>query len=301
MASRALDVPANLLSLDDWKAKARAGAAPTGVVLRKQYIAQVLKADGESGSRKRSFTISTGVRDRDRDTLAVAGWELGNYLKNPVVLWAHMYRELPIARASDVAVVGDELRASAEFAGADLYPFAETVLRMLDGGFLRAVSVGFNPLSHSWNDEQRGVDFLKQELMEYSVVPVPANPEALMDAKAAGIDVAPLRAWAERVLDETSEEPGLWLPKSRVEEAFKALAPRAVAVPGAGASEAAGAHNPGAPGSTPGPATNPEKAGGEIAAAAPFVPDLARLEAVVRSSVSEVAQAQVNRALGRLD
>jgi hypothetical protein len=59
---------------------------------------------------------------------------------------------------------------------------ADTVLRLLDGGFLRATSVGFRPIRQVRNTERGGTDYLQQELLEFSVVPVPANADALRRA-----------------------------------------------------------------------------------------------------------------------
>lgn len=191
------------MSLESWKALAARGEAPTGQLLRKQYLPDEIK-EVEGRDRTIRFVISTGSVDRDRDTIAAAGWKLDNYRKNPVVLWAHDYRGLPLAKAVSVDVEGERLVAMAEF---DTHPMAETVLRMLKGGFLRATSVGFDPLKHVFNDQRGGVDFTEQELLEFSIVPVPANPEALMEAAAKGIDVEPLRDWAHMVLEKAGEIP----------------------------------------------------------------------------------------------
>lgn len=226
------------VSLEEWKAAKRAGNAPADVALLKQYVPDSIKADGGS-SRRVTFTISTGAVDRDRDTLKVDGWRLDNFRKNPVVLWGHQSRDLPIAVAESVGVASGQLKAVARFAepGQDYdpadwphhLPTPETVLRMLRGGFLHATSVGFIPLIAAWNEERMGLDVLEQELLEFSVVPVPANPEALQDAKDAGIRVEEIRAWAERVLDEF--EPGLWVPREQAAAAFKVLSAPRVAVP----------------------------------------------------------------------
>lgn len=216
--------------LDSWKALARAGKAPADAILHKQYVADSIKAvDGED--RKVSFTISTGAIDRDRDTLKADGWKLDSYRKNPVVLWAHDSRSLPIAKAEAIRVQASALKATAEFVPAEDYPFAETVLRMLKGGFLRATSVGFIPLpdKYKFNEERAGFDFMEQELLEFSVVPVPSNPDALTDAKAAGIDTLPLRGWAEKMLDEF--EPGQWIAKADLAQYLKALSEPRIIVP----------------------------------------------------------------------
>jgi hypothetical protein len=57
------------------------------------------------------------------------------------------------------------------------------------------------PLKYAFTDDPQrrfGIDFLEQELLEFSwCVPVPANAEALVEGRAAGIDqVAPLLDWA---------------------------------------------------------------------------------------------------------
>ena len=83
---------------------------------------------------------------------------------------------------------------------------ADTVLAMMRAGFLSGVSVGFQPKRMAYNEERRGVDFLEQELLEFSVVPVPANAVCLVEARAAGVDVEPLRAWAAKILDRLGPE-----------------------------------------------------------------------------------------------
>lgn len=174
---------------------------------RKVLPVEVKEADDE---RTLEITISTESPDRDNDTIRASGWDLKNYKKNPVVLWAHSYRQPPIARALNVKAEGGKLISQAQFTPPELYPFGHMIYEMYKSKFLHATSVGFMPLKWEENDERGGVDFLKQELLEYSAVPVPANPEALMGAKEAGINLAPLKEWAEEVLD-TKE---LWTPET---------------------------------------------------------------------------------------
>jgi HK97 family phage portal protein/HK97 family phage prohead protease len=165
-----------------------------------QYVDGALKpiADSiETDKRALRFTISTGSVDRERDTIAIAGWDLSNFKNNPVVLWGHDASRLPIGRAFDVAVEGGALKASVEFIPADTPEggaFAESVYRLARGGFIAATSVGFRPLKWDYStDKDRGaddwfpgIDFEEQELVELSIVTVPANPEALVDAPLPG-------------------------------------------------------------------------------------------------------------------
>lgn len=163
---------------------------------------------GAEGSRALTFTISTEDVDRMGDIIAVNGWDLENFNANPVVLWAHNSRELPIARATKVWKYGKKLKATAEFVPADMPvigPLAEAVFQMYQGGFLNATSVGMLPKKWAWStDDARpfGIDFQEHELLEFSAVPIPANPNALIGAKAAGIDTAPVFEWARALLKD---------------------------------------------------------------------------------------------------
>ena len=150
--------------------------------IRKQFgDTEITRATGPS-DRVRRFVISTPGVDRDNDTIDAQGWLLDNYKRNPVVLWAHDYSQLPLGKALDVRVEGRRLVSEAEFAE---HPLADTVLKLIDGGFLRATSVGFKPVRFERNVERGGIDFKEQELLEFSVVPVPANPEAVTLMKLA--------------------------------------------------------------------------------------------------------------------
>lgn len=166
-----------------------------GLGVRKQMIAPAEALSGDM--RALRFIISTDSVDREQDTIALTGWDLRNFTRNPVVLWGHDASRLPIGRAFDVQIEGGTLKASVEFIPSDTPEgglFAESVYRLARGGFIAATSVGFRPIK--WNytrDPARGgddwfpgIDFEQQELVELSVVTVPANPEALIDAPGPG-------------------------------------------------------------------------------------------------------------------
>lgn len=140
---------------------------------------------------------------------------------------------VPIAQGSPVKMGNGKIRSVADFGEAGVYPFADMIYELArpkDGrpGRLRAASVGFMPLEANFNEKRGGVDFLKQEGLEWSIVPIPSNREALQEAKQAGIDLAPMKEWAEMVLDSASG-PGLWIKRAEVEGVYKALSePRVV-------------------------------------------------------------------------
>lgn len=120
---------------------------------------------------------SEGVK-RDGLNLRMDGARLEDYMKNPVVLWAHDYRgnRPPIGRAEHLEKTGDgkKLRARVRFDMAD--PFAAEIDRKYREGYLNAVSIGWNPLdSDSW------------ELLDLSAVPVPGDADALIEREIAAL------------------------------------------------------------------------------------------------------------------
>lgn len=131
---------------------------------------------------------STDAEDRHGEVIEQV-WRLEGYIANPVVLYGHDRDALPIGKAENVRVEGGQLRATLRFVGADVNPKAEQVFQLLQEGVLRAVSVGFLP--HSYRREMKGDRELlvlsDNELLEISVVPIPANPEALAQMRARAL------------------------------------------------------------------------------------------------------------------
>jgi len=158
----------------------------------KTYMAEVKAA----GDRRYSFTIST--TDVDRHVDRVLGWDLGPFAQNAVVLFAHDHTA-PIARAEETTFDGERLRSTAAFPPPGVSATADTVAGLLDADVLRAASVGFLPREWQRNDDTGGFDFTLAELLEWSIVAVPANDRALSErAKSLGIDLAPLADVRER-------------------------------------------------------------------------------------------------------
>jgi uncharacterized protein len=112
------------------------------------------------------------------------GWDLENYRKNPVVLWAHRHDLLPIGKSVDIWVENGALFATIEFAQTE---FAQQIRNLFEDGFLRGVSVGFRALkiAHRSGSANRGTVFERQELLEISAAPVPMHPNALATDSAA--------------------------------------------------------------------------------------------------------------------
>ncbi len=135
---------------------------------------------------------STSAVDRQGDSVDQMGWDLKNFLSNPVILWAHNYSELPVAKATDIKITDAGLECEFEFASAEGNPKAQQVKTLFEEGFLNAVSVGFIP------KERKGNSITKSELLEISIVPVPANQEALRLAMSKGLDVSEIATELEK-------------------------------------------------------------------------------------------------------
>lgn len=175
--------------------------------IRKVFAATATKGTGGTNI----FTVSTGEVDRDGDTLDPNGWELVAFKTNPVVLYNHSRSDLPIAKCVDVRVVGGKLKATVAWPPAGVYPFADQVHALVDEGFLNAASVGFRS-TRSDPNQYGGRDHHGQELCEFSLVPIPSNPSALVER---GLNRMQLKSWlgmsrhAQHKEDEMDSE--MWL------------------------------------------------------------------------------------------
>ena len=131
-------------------------------------------ATAGSGERL-PFVASTHGLDRQNDHINQSGWRLAGYQKNPVLLWSHDSERPPIGRVERLRVEAGALRGEAVLDTAD--PFAADLARKLKDGFLAAFSVGFLPLKARPN-KAGGLDYIESELLEISLVSVPANTDA---------------------------------------------------------------------------------------------------------------------------
>lgn len=186
----------------------------------KAYGVEVKTVDAEQGIY--DLLASAETKDRDGDILVADGADLSAYRKNPVVLWAHDYKALPVGKAIDIqSVSGKGLKARVQFAPMGIDPHIDAVRQLWAGGFLNAASVGFIPTqSEPHADKAAGFRFTKWQLLEFSIVPVPANADALrLSMKAmddalviekkgrvlSGANEAKLRAAAQAISEVLSQ------------------------------------------------------------------------------------------------
>lgn len=150
------------------------------IIHTKAYVEK--KSDTEDGVLEVAIG-SSAIVDRTNEIISQDGWELANFKKNPVFLWAHNFREdkPPIGKVVKLWFEGEKAKKKLMFAAKfDLADdFARMIYQKYVNGFLNAFSVGFMPLD--WDPEIR--TYTKSELFEISAVPVPANPEALVQLR----------------------------------------------------------------------------------------------------------------------
>lgn len=153
--------------------------------IRKTFDSALVK---EADDQSLIVTISTSSPDRSHDIVSPDGVDLTSYKKNPVVALNHNYQGLPIAKTEQIEVKEDRIMAKVVFPKRGVYPLADTVHDLYKDGFMNAWSIGFIPKEFEPN-ENGGKNFTKWELLEYSAVLVPDNPEALTLLRSKGFDL----------------------------------------------------------------------------------------------------------------
>ncbi|MGB5567554.1 MAG: phage major capsid protein, partial [Acidimicrobiia bacterium] len=128
------------------------------------------------------FTLSTPTVDRYGDIVR-APWRLSAFRKNPVALWGHDSHALPVGTWEDVKVDdGGNLTGRLKLAARETSEFIGALWSLIEQGVLKAVSVGFIPHEAEPLDEDDpwgGYALSDNELLEVSLVNIPANAEAL--------------------------------------------------------------------------------------------------------------------------
>lgn len=172
------------------------------------------------------FVFNNEKVGRDLNIVRNRGIQYANYLRNPVVCWCHDDSQPPIGSGSNISTIGPDARIDVTFVDRDILPFAGTVRDLVAGKWLRALSMCCARIEWNYSTDRTrpgGIDFTKVDLLEVSVVPLPALPDALADARSRGINLQPLARWAEHALDARMYRS---LERSRVEAIYRAAAPR---------------------------------------------------------------------------
>lgn len=155
-----------------------AKAAPTTkYVGGSMALVKSVKND-ETGKKTYTFLATTEAVDRDGEIITLDGWDFAAFEANPVILDGHDYY------SGCKAVVGRGVaplrrtekgwEIDVEFAPTDE---GKRVEMLVDGGFIKAVSVGFIPKKIE-RVKGEPPKHTEKELLEISVVPIPSNRDA---------------------------------------------------------------------------------------------------------------------------
>jgi HK97 family phage prohead protease len=142
-----------------------------------------LTADSETGQGF-PWTLSTFDLDRFGERIDPEGWDFKRYMDNPVVEWAHRYDIPAIGKIGGLTVDDDGLHGLVFFNDKSFDAFGWGIGQRVKAGVIRAGSVGFRVIEIEIPDRETAKDgtsliFRKQELLEFSICNVPANPFAL--------------------------------------------------------------------------------------------------------------------------
>src|SRR5215207_6321178 len=129
------------------------------------------------------FVLSDDTKDRMGDVIDAKGWVLANFKKNPIALFNHS-SNFPIGTWTNVRVEGKRLVGNLKLAAEGTSDRIDEILRLVEQGILRAVSVGFSSIEREALADNSGILFKRQELLETSLVSVPANPKAVQLARS---------------------------------------------------------------------------------------------------------------------
>lgn len=137
-----------------------------------------------------TYTVSSMAVDNDGDILVPEGSipHLERYRNNPVVLWDHNNHMAPIAQSINPATkslswdVYDQNCVKATALFHMMTQESAQCWALVEASVLRGSSVGYDPVTgKSLRLAGRGIKFLEWAPHEWSIVPVPCNPEALLD------------------------------------------------------------------------------------------------------------------------
>ena len=154
---------------------------------------------GETVGDVNYATITDNSLDRQGEIVDPDGMDFTNFMQNGVVLYGHAYQgidSIPVGKIASLSLIHEnerkKLDAGWTFQADDVSPLISAVRKSWERGFLNTVSIGFLAKEYDGNT------ITKSELLEFSIVPVPANPMALRlngftdaEVKALGVDVTP--------------------------------------------------------------------------------------------------------------
>jgi hypothetical protein len=161
-------------------------------IMESSYIVEKYPCDivTKTNDNTEKAIITTNNKDRHGHIVETLGGNIKPYMANPVVLFQHgfdpLYGTLPIGKTCSIDAKDTSMVAQWEWASVEMNARVIEVKNQWRGNFLNSTSIGFIPTSVEElpKEEQKNIWFpslrIKTwELVEFSVVSIPSNREAL--------------------------------------------------------------------------------------------------------------------------
>lgn len=169
----------------------------------KQMKQPIVRKTHVSESDGLEYILSDASIDRYGDSILADGWDLKNFSRNPIALFNHD-SNFPVGRWEGLQVKDGALRGRLRLAPDGTSSRIDEIRKLVEAGILKAVSVGFRPIESQPLKSGSGSLYMKQELVETSLVSVPANANALQVSRSLKISEATIKAvFAEHGIKET--------------------------------------------------------------------------------------------------
>jgi phage head maturation protease len=173
---------------------------PTPIALTAEQCQKMCEKNGLSylpgyEHRVLQYIVTNETCDRYGDIVRAAGGNFTNYSNNAVIFYSHNYSTPPIGNSLKVWV--DKQAKNVQAWGlflddsVDKTGLSDLVFRMAVSGFMKACSVGFQPIKanspQSPEERQKlglgkwGVEYTQWDMLEWSPCGIPANPTALQN------------------------------------------------------------------------------------------------------------------------
>lgn len=148
----------------------------------KTFIASEKSSSFDDDKMRLTHFITTITPDRYGEIVNPYGMDSRNFRKNPVVLFGHNAGKMVIGKNLSLSVDDFGVKATTQFADTEV---GREIYRLNRDGFLNAWSIGFIPKKvihqgEKGNDNKENFTVIQEwELIEYSNVVIPANPDSL--------------------------------------------------------------------------------------------------------------------------
>src|SRR5437764_10288956 len=94
-----------------------------------------IKTETADGRRTVIARITTPTTDRSKDHVNPKGIQTANFMKNPVVLFAHKYDELPVAKCTGLQASDTGILATVEFPEEGRYEKSDLIYWMCQNNY----------------------------------------------------------------------------------------------------------------------------------------------------------------------